>query len=144
MVLLCGSLVTITATSYTLHYLARIFELLEGHEAFLDRPGADEPIKERDATCFVVGTTRASSTKRLLSYHRSIALFVVINIPCGMTKPARRFLENGPILGKAGTNHEHGISTVKSTNTYIAPVNAYSVVVSMSSMVLSKSASSYT
>ena len=86
-----------------LRQVTRILELLEGHEAFLDRPGADKPIKERDATCFVIGTTSASSTKRLLSYDRPSALFVVINIPRGVTKLARCFLENGSILGKAGT-----------------------------------------
>ena len=127
-----------------LHQVARIVELFEGHEALLDRPGADEPIEEHDTACFVVGAACSSSAKWLLSHNGPRALFVVINIPRGITKLARRFLEDRAILSKARTDRQHGITMREPPNTYIAPVKAYSVVVSMSSRVLSKSTSSYT
>jgi hypothetical protein len=93
-----------------LHQVARIVELLERHETLLDRPGVDESIEERDTACLVVGAACSPPAKWLLSYNGTSALLVVVNVTCGITKLARRFLENGPVLSEAGTDGQHGIS----------------------------------
>lgn len=114
-------------------------EVLHAHKVLLDAPCADEPVEDTDASSLVVRPTAARTTERLLAHHSTSAFLVVINVSGSIAEPVGGG-EKCLALGGEAIRESHQRWITEKTldeKTYIAPVKAYSVVVSIKSRVFS-------
>lgn len=114
-------------------------EVLRAHKVLLDAPCAHEPIEDADASSLVVRPAGPRTTERLLAHHSTSAFLVVVNVSSSIAEPIGGG-EEGLALGSKAIRESHQrciTEEILGKKTYIAPVKAYSVVVSIKSKVFS-------
>jgi len=123
-------------------------EILQPNKVFLDASSANKSVEDADTPSLVVGPTGACATKRLLSDYRTSALFVVIDVAGRVTQLVSCRQEGVTIRSETITFYlqiqQEMKNASKRKTTDMDPVRAYSVVLSISSRVFSKSWSSNT
>lgn len=110
-------------------------EVLEPHEILLDAPRTNKPIENADTPSLIVGPTCTRSAERLLPNNSACTFFVVVDVASGVAKLVGCVNQGIAVRGETA-NVSVGL-TDGSAGTYMAPVNAYSEVESMSSSVFS-------
>ncbi len=79
----------------------RVDIVLETDEVFLDAPGGDEAVEDRDASRLVVRPACARTTEWLLTDDSTSALLVVVDVARGVAQTVRRMQESLAVRGKA-------------------------------------------
>jgi hypothetical protein len=69
--------------------IRRIPKFLQPNKVLLDTARAHESVEDRNAPCFVVGSTCASATEWLLTDNRARALIIVVHIASGIAQFVR-------------------------------------------------------
>jgi len=132
-------LVHITNLNFSYTKITRIPKFLDPHKIFLDTSRADEPVKDANASSFVICTAGPSPSERLLAHHGARAFFVIVDITSCVTE----FI-GGSEEGCAGRREAGRFNTIISLgnlkklirNAHSAS-KAYSVVLSIISNVFS-------
>ena len=128
--------------SYHIQYsniVARVGDLVDSNKALLDTPCTHEAIEDIDTSRLIVRPTSPSSTERLLTDDRSCAFVVVIDVPSGVAQTVCGVDEDLAVGCEAGRRDILGLADQKERGrgTYIAPVRAYTEVLSTKSKVFS-------
>ena len=61
-------------------------KFLQSNKVLLDAPSANKSIKNTNTTSFIIRSTAACTTERLLAYHGTSALVVVVYITSRVTQ----------------------------------------------------------